>query len=39
MSKQSGNNLVNLGQRVLLGVQPGIPVRNVEKTHLAHGRR
>ncbi len=32
------NNLVDLHQRVVLGVQAGISVRDVEKTHLAHAR-
>ena len=30
------NNLVDLHQRVVLGVQPRIPIRDVKKAHLAH---
>ncbi len=32
------NNLVNLHQRVVLGVQADIPIRDVKKAHLAHDR-
>ena len=30
------NNLVDLHQRGVLGVQPRIPIRDVKKAHLAH---
>ena len=30
------NNLVDLCQRLVLGVQPGIPLRKIKKSHLTH---
>ena len=32
------NNLVDLRQRLVLGVQPGIPLRKIKKSHLTHER-
>ncbi len=32
------NHRVDPRQRIVLGVQAGIPIRDVEKAHLAHGR-